>query len=303
MARPAMVQKVRDAFVAELSALAAEDPRVVVLSGDIGYGVFDDFRAKFPDRFINMGIAEQNMVGVAAGLALAGKRPVVYTIVPFATMRCLEQIRVDVCMQDLPVKIVGVGGGLAYGTLGHTHHSVEDVAVMRSLPNMRVYVPCDPDGTRSLTARMFRQPGPVYLRLGKNGEPDVNWFPKTGEVTIFGCGPILKNALEAAGILESAGISCRLVNVDIIKPLQTTIVQQLIRASKAVVTLEEHSVVGGLGSAVAEVIAEMGYGVPFKRIGIEDQFVTAVGSQKYLWEYCRLDAQSVVATIRGLIRK
>ena len=161
----------RDAFIKELYDIVGEDDRVLLMSGDIGFKVFDRFRDDYKGRFFNMGIAEANMIGVSAGLAMSGKRPVVYTIIPFLTMRAFEQIRVDLAMHNLPVLIVGVGGGLAYDTLGPTHHSIEDVSLMRSLPNMTVLVPSDPHETRQVTRAAHECDGPVYIRLGKNGDP------------------------------------------------------------------------------------------------------------------------------------
>jgi transketolase len=295
----------RNAFVAALTKLAEEDERIVVLSGDIGYGVFDDFRERWPHRFINMGIAEQNMVGVAAGMAIEGKRPVIYTIVPFATMRCFEQLRVDVCMHNLPVKVVGIGGGLAYGALGPTHHAIEDIAVMRALPNIRVLVPHDPCSTIVATREMIASSGPVYLRLGKNGEPNLvphDIYRRT-EMSIITCGPIAAVAIEAAQRIEeiSANSTCNVIYCVRVKPFSPA-VREIIRKRCIIVTLEEHSIIGGLGSAVAEEIAESNDFKPFfRRIGIKDKFVTDVGDQRYLWEKCGLTAQRVVDTVMELV--
>jgi transketolase len=291
----------RDAFAAEIYDLARRDPSIVLLSGDIGFGVFDKFRADMPDQFVNMGVAEQNMVGVAAGLALEGRRPVVYTIIPFATMRCFEQIRVDVCMHDLPVKIVGVGGGLSYGALGPTHHATEDIAIMRALPNMRVIVPADPKDTRFLFRVVMTDPGTraTYFRLGKNGEPSLS-FPGGylgSEVTIISCGPIAKIALGASEILKARYLDCPVIQVHSIKPFPVDYIRTLIRKTDLVVTLEEHSVIGGLGSAVAEVMAEEGLPVPLVRFGIPDKFMTTVGDHDYLLAELGLTAENVAKII------
>ena len=289
----------RDAFAAELYELACKDPDIVLLSGDIGYGVFDKFRADLPDQFINMGVAEQNMVGVAAGLALEGKRPVVYTIIPFATMRCFEQIRVDVCMHDLPVKIVGIGGGLSYGALGPTHHATEDIAIMRALPNMRVIVPADPKDTRFLFRVVMADAKPAYFRLGKNGESDLQFSGGylASEATIISCGPIAGIALAASEILKRRNIECPVIQIHSIKPFPAGYVHTLIQKTDLVITLEEHSIIGGLGSAVAEVMAESGLPVKLMRLGIPDELITAVGDREYLLKEMGLTAENIARTI------
>lgn len=163
----------RNAFVSTITELAAQDERVVVIANDIGFSLWDDFRARFPKRWYNAGIAEQNMMSMAAGMASAGLRPFVYAIASFGVYRCLEQIRADVCYHNLPVVIVGVGAGLSYAALGPTHHALEDIACLRAMPNMTIVCPCDPVETRLATRAALSQPVPVYLRLGKNGEPTL----------------------------------------------------------------------------------------------------------------------------------
>ena len=285
----------RDAFNDELYDIAASDPDVLLLTADIGFRVFDRFHADFPGRFINMGVAEPNMLGVAAGLALSGKRPFVYTIIPFLTMRAFEQIRVDMCIQNQPVKIVGVGGGVAYGTLGPTHHAVEDVAILRALPNMTVLVPCDPLETRKAVRAAYEHPGPVYVRLGKNGEPSLHandYDYQIGravqmrggtDATIIVAGAVTRLALEAVERLAQVGVDVRILDMHTIKPIDRQAIQKAAQETKVIVTVEEHNVIGGLGSAVAEVLAEAGAGIPFKRIGINDAFCYGVGSQEYHW--------------------
>jgi transketolase len=293
----------RDAFIAELSNIAEADPRMLLLAGDIGFKVFDRFRAAHGDRFINCGIAEANMIGMSAGLAMTGLKPFVYTIVPFLTMRAFEQIRVDLCMHDQRVVLVGVGGGLAYDMLGPTHHSIEDIALMRALPRMIVIVPCDPDEAKQAIVAAHVEHHPVYVRLGKNGEPSLGTsnlptfeigrariMREGTDAGIVGCGPILSVALEAAGILEGKGISCRVVNAHTVKPLDKACILETVQKVCALVTIEEHSVIGGLGSAVAEVIAESGLSLPFRRFGIEDRFTTKIATQSGLLEYHGLTA-------------
>ena len=303
----------RNAFNNELYDIAASNPDVLLLTSDIGFQVFDRFRDDFYGRFINMGVAESNMIGVAAGLALSGKLPVVYTIIPFLTMRAYEQIRVDVCIQNLPVKIVGVGGGLAYGTLGPTHHSIEDVAILRALPNMTVVVPCDPLESRKATRAAFEHHGPIYVRLGKNGEPPLyenDYEFQIGravtlrygtDATIIVAGPVTKLALEASVRLDQVGISVRVLNMHTIKPIDQDAIRQAARDTGAIVTVEEHSVIGGLGSAVAEVLAEVPAGVPFRRLGINDSFCYGVGSQDYHFQQQGITVEAINSTLLHLL--
>ncbi len=260
----------RTAFIETLCELAATDGRVWLVTGDLGYSVLERFKERFPDRYINVGVAEQNMTGVAAGLALTGKIPFTYSIANFPTMRCLEQVRNDVCYHQLPVRVVAVGGGLAYGPAGYTHHGVEDLAVMRSLIGMTVLAPGDPHETRLCTRALLDFPGPAYLRLGKANEPNVHAGPppfqigqaipvRDGQdVTLIVTGGMLQTTVAAAERLQKEHhISCRVLSMPTVKPLDVASVQHAARTTRLIVTAEEHNVTGGLGSAVAEVLAEM----------------------------------------------
>jgi transketolase len=288
----------RDAFIAELTELASTDSKILLMVGDIGFKVFDRYRDLYPDNFINCGIAEANMIGMSAGLAMSGYKPIVYTIVPFLTMRAFEQIRVDLCIHNQNVVLVGVGGGLAYDVLGPTHHSIEDVAILRALPQMEIVVPRDPAETKLAIAAALKRTGPVYVRLGKNGEPNLgehfsnnfefgkaNILRDGNDVAFIGCGPILKIALEAASDLQNrTGISCKVVDMHTVKPVDTYLLQDLSKKMRAIATIEEHSIIGGLGSAVAEELMEIGCNISFKRFGIADKFTKTVGKQSYLFE-------------------
>jgi len=232
----------RNAFIRTFLELAPRDPRVVLISADIGAIVFDRFRAEHPDQYLNAGVSEANMVGVAAGLALAGKRPFIYTIVPFVTLRCLEQIRVDLCIQQLPVTVVGVGGGLAYSALGPTHHAVEDVAIMRALLGMAVIVPATAAETRQATAALLAEPRLAYLRLGLAGEPEV---PDNDRLSFtLGCakelgagtdamllanGRFVEYAVQVRQLLAVRGISIGVINVHTAKPLDAMLRQRVAR--------------------------------------------------------------------------
>ncbi len=302
----------RNAFVQQLEQLAESDERIVLLMGDIGNRMFDRFKAKHPDRFYNCGIAEANMMSVAAGMALSGLRPIVYTIVPFVTTRCLEQIRVDVCYHQAPVTIVGVGGGLSYARLGTTHHSCEDIALLRVLPHMKVVCPGDAFEVRAALAQALAQDSPLYLRLGKKGEPVVHddlpdleigrglTLRNGDEIAILSTGNLLRTAVEAPQRLEDEGRSVRLVSFHTVKPLDEKLLAECFSTSKLVVTLEEHSVLGGLGGAVAEWLADRrSRGAELLRIGVPDAFLHRVANQADARRSVGLDADSIVERIQN----
>lgn len=293
--------------------LARRDDRILFLVSDIGNITFDAFRAEFPQRFINVGVAEANMIGVSAGLALSGRIPVAYTIASFQVFRAFEQIRDDVCYQNLPVKIVGVGGGLAYGTLGPTHHTVEDLAMFRAVPNMTVVCPADPVEAQLLAAAAVELPGPVYIRLAKAGEPTIHGdgfslrigravrLADGGDVTLIATGVLVRTALEGARLLRAHGIHASVIDMHTLKPLDDEAVLEAARRTGAVVTIEEHSIYGGLGGAVAEVLAERAAGVRLKRLGLPDHFCAEYGSQDDLLEQAGLSATAIVQATSDLL--
>ena len=303
----------RNAFVQQLEQLAESDDRIVLLMGDIGNRMFDRFRARHPDRFYNCGVAEANMMSVAAGMALCGLRPIVYTIVPFVTTRCLEQIRVDVCYHEVPVTIVGVGGGLSYASLGTTHHSCEDIAFLRVLPHMKVVCPGDAMEVRAALAQALAQESPVYIRLGKKGEPVVHddlpdlkigrglTLREGREIAILSTGNLLPTAVEVAQRLEADGRSVRLVSNHTVKPLDEGLLHECFSGFGLVVTLEEHSVLGGLGGAVAEWLADQdGVRARLLRIGTPDEFLHRVGNQADARRSVGLDTESIVRRIQDV---
>jgi transketolase len=287
---------VRNTFAETLCNLAAGDGRLWLVTGDLGYSVLETFADRFPQRYVNAGVAEQNMTGLAAGLASTGKIVFTYSIANFPTIRCLEQVRNDVCYNRLPVKIVAVGGGYAYGPQGYTHHGVEDLAMMRALPGMTVVAPGDPVETALATRAVVDQPGPCYLRLGKAREPVVHDQPppfKIGrairlrdgqDVTLISTGGLLGLACRAAEELERRDhVTVRVLSMHTVKPLDIEAIRAAARETQLIVTVEEHSVVGGLGSAVAEVLAEMPVRqARFHRFGCPDEPAGAIGSQTYL---------------------
>lgn len=286
----------RTAFLAELLKLAREDERIWLLTGDLGYSVLEPFREEFPDRYLNVGVAEQNMTGLAAGLASCGAIPFTYSIANFPTIRCLEQIRNDVVYHELPVRVVSVGAGFSYGAQGYTHHGIEDLAVMRALPGMTVVSPADPVEARLATRAMMDLPGPAYLRLGKAGErvlhsSDPSEFAlgraievRAGcDVTLLATGSVLALAIDAATELAKRGVAAQVLSMPTVKPLDVDAIRTAATSRRAIVTVEEHSVIGGLGSAVCEVVAGLpGRTAVVQRYGAADLVRHRVGSQAYL---------------------
>ena len=303
----------RDAFFAALTEAAERDPRIWALTGDLGIGLFDDFERVAPGRYLNVGIAEQALVGVAAGLAHAGQRPVAYSIAPFLTARAHEQVRVDVAISRANVTLVGVGGGVAYGYLGPTHHGTEDLAVMRVLPGMTVLAPADPGEARRATAAALDYEGPVYLRLGKNGEPDLlgdvpfaigraTIVADGGDVVLASTGPVLRQVFDAAERLGRDGVQSTILHFGTIKPFDAATLLAAAARAGAVVTVEEHSVIGGLGGAAAEALAEAGTGARLRRIGLPDRVAYEVGSQAHLLSAYGITGERIQHAALELVR-
>jgi transketolase len=303
----------RNAFADTLTKLAQEDSRVVLLSGDIGNKLFDNFKKVDASRFYNCGVAEANMMGVAAGMALNGLRPVIYTITPFTTTRCFEQIRVDVCYHHAPVVIVGTGSGLSYAELGPTHHSLEDMAILRTLPGMCVLAPCDATELELMLRAALQQDRPVYIRIGKKGEPAIHKqkpqlrigeaivVQEGSDVALLSAGILMPEVLKAAEILKDRGISAEVVSFHSIKPLDAAYLQQADSRFKLLVTIEEHGLIGGLGGAVAEWRADANAQVPQLRLGTPDQFMHEIGSQKYAQVKYGLEAEQIATRVLARI--
>jgi transketolase len=301
----------RNAFADELTKLGNDDPRIVMLSGDIGNRLFDKFKDKHPSRFFNCGVAEANMMGVAAGMAMNGLRPVAYTITPFVTTRCLEQIRTDVCYHEAPVTIVAVGAGLAYSGLGPTHHACEDISFLRSIPNMVVICPGDAFEVRGALRAAMQQDRPVYIRMGKKGEPVVHKGPiadfKIGkaitiaegaDVCLLSTGNMLPEAVEAAHKLKDKGISAEVVSFHTVKPLDDERLKQAFARFKLVATLEEHSLIGGFGAAVSEWLADTEtQAKKFLRFATPDAFFKKSGEQEYAREMLGLTGHQIADKI------
>jgi transketolase len=292
----------------------ARDKRVFALTADIGFRNFDEIIADFPDQFVNVGVAEADMIGIAAGLALSGKIPFAFTIASFVTMRCLEQIRIDLCFQKLPVKIIGTGGGFVYGPQGTTHHAIEDIGILRTLPHMTVISPADPVETGKAVCASIQLDGPVYIRIGRNHEPILysgNYNFKIGEavtmrkgddVSIIAHGLVVKNSLEAADILAREDISVRVVNMHTIKPVDREMILKCAEETGCILTVEEHNVIGGLGSAVAEILAEELFRpVLFKRLGLKDTYLRIHAEHSHLQQKYGLDSNSIADAAKRLL--
>ncbi len=299
----------RTTFIKTLEKLAGRNESIFLLTADLGFKLFDDFRGDFPDRFLNVGVAESNMVGIAAGMALSGKNVYCYSMVPFLTMRALDQIRVDLCYHKLNVKLIGVGGGLTYGLEGMTHHATEDLAIMRSLPNMTVVAPGDPLEAKGVVIESADYSGPLYIRLAGKDDPVVHKgnppiaigkgivVHSGSDLSIFSTGTMLACANEVVRILKNNGIYSTLVSLHTVKPLDTDIILEQAAKTSAIFTIEEHSLIGGLGSAVAEDLLEAGYQGIFRRVALPDQYGDVIGRASYLRQAYGLTPEAISSRI------
>ncbi len=302
----------RNHLIDELTRLAAFDERIMLLTGDLGFNVIEGFAENYPDRYLNCGIAEENMVSVAAGLALEGNIVFVYSLGNFATLRCIEQLRNDICYHNADVKILSVGGGLSYGTLGMTHHATEDLGAMRLLPDMRVYAPADPSEAEGVLQDALRYSGPCYIRLARGSDPmlyqpgtvinDVTglipvepYNDASPEIALICTGTILEEGLGAAAILREKGVKTALYSCPCIKPLNQEKILDLASPCRLIVTAEEHSVIGGLGSAVAEILSSLSEHAPLLIKGLPDTHRTDIGSTRYLRTRYGIDAEGIAS--------
>lgn len=303
----------RDSYGITLLELAEEDERIVAVTADLASSVrMVEFKKKFPERMFNMGIAEQNMMGASAGLALAGKVPFVSTFAVFASLRAAEQARTDIAYNNLPVRICASHGGFGLAVGGATHHAIEDVAVYRNMPNMTVIVPADSVQAAAATRAIAGLPGPVYMRVSRPKEPTVyhtdqpfiigkaDVVRQGKDATIIAFGGSVGYSVQAAEQLATEGIQLRVVNMPTIKPIDRAAIIQAAQETGAILTVEEHTIFGGLGSAVAEVIAEAGLAIRFKRHGILDTFTTAAPYNDLLGLY-DLDAKGIAKTVKDFL--
>ncbi|MDE7184944.1 MAG: transketolase [Lachnospiraceae bacterium] len=302
----------RTAYLDTLYELARNDKRVYALISDNGAIVYDKFRKDFPEQYLNLGISESNMVGMAAGMASCGKIPFAYTIGAFLAYRAFEFIRNDVCLQNQNVKIVGTGAGEVYSALGPTHHSTEDMGGLRALPNLIVVCPASPMEVRKATRAAYEHEGPVYLRLGTNKEPEIYkndyefcigkavTIRDGGDITLIGTGSILKDVLDVAEQLKLEGIDVRVIDMHTIKPIDKEVIIKAIDETGKLITVEDHNVIGGLGGAVAEVVAEYGEKIQFRRLGL-DGFSTGYGTYDQLKEQNGIGLKRIYNEVKLLI--
>ena len=304
----------RDVFIEKLSDLAEENDDVFLITGDLGFGVLEDFSGRFPNQFLNAGVAEQNMTGIATGLALEGYKVFTYSIANFTTLRCLEQIRNDACYHDANVNVVSIGGGFGYGPLGMSHHATEDLSIMRALPNIKVVVPGDDSESAAATEALYNDNGPSYLRL-ERGPVNLGEFQSTNfelgksntllegrDLTIISSGGITEVAINVAKKLKNKGISLGVVSMHTLKPIDEEVIIRSIDNSGGIITIEENNLMGGLGSAVAEVCLDKGhYPKKFKRIGMKDKYSSVVGSQEYLRNYYEMDELALELAVMELL--
>lgn len=305
----------RSTFINTLTEMARKNPKIMCIIGDTGFSVFENFEKEFGERFVNVGIAEQNFVSFGAGLAAMGMKPYIYNVVSFMTLRSFEQIELDICYQENPVVLVGVGGGHAYGPAGPTHHAYFDIGMMRMLPNMTVVCPADPVEMREVMLASEDYNKPLYIRIGRSVDPVIH----KGEIdfqigkalkmregadgALFATGTMVKDAIQAVSILQEKGINLTLYSMHTIKPLDEECVRNAMDQYPAIFTLEEHSRIGGLGSAVEEIlVTRMGdKNTKFRKFGFPDTFAPVTGSREYLNQLYGLDAESVAEQIEQVL--
>ena len=305
----------RDAFASELFKLAKSNKDVMFVTADLGFGVFDEFAKAMPNQYINVGVAEQNMIGLATGLGLEGKKIFVYSIGNFVSFRCLEQIRNDAAYHEINLTIVCSGGGFNYGPLGMSHHTTEDIAVMRAIPNITVVVPSTAWEAKHATQKLGNHKGVSYLRIEKGGDnnpPFKNSKFELGkhvvhrhgkDVCIITAGSIINECIEAANKLEKSNISCKIISMHTIKPIDEKVIIKMAKKYENIITVEEHNSLGGLGGAVAEVLVKSKFVKNFESIAVNDEFSSIVGNQKYLRKKYKIDSNSIIKAIRKILLK
>ena len=305
----------RNTFVKEITNIAKKNKKIVLLAGDIGYKLFDNFKKKYPHRFYNCGVAEANMTTVAAGLALKGFTPITYTIATFNVYKTLEQIKIDICYPNLGVIIVGVGAGLNYAGLGVTHHAVEDIAVLRGIPNLNIVSPADSLELKSLLPDVIKRKKPTYFRMGKKGEKNIyKSIPKTKvgkgniiyhgkRICIISTGNIIVNANEAVLNLRKKNIYPGLISMHTIKPLDTDLLNKVFKKYKHIAILEEHSSIGGLTSAISEHYMENNYTNKFLKLNTGKQFILKPGNQKKAQENLNISPKKIEEKILNFLKK
>lgn len=305
----------RSTVVRTLTEVTSAGADVHLLTGDLGFKVLDPFREAHPSRFTNVGVSEANMMSVAAGMALTGKRPFCYSMVPFVMMRAFEQFRLDVVAHEQPVAIIGVGGGLSYGHEGFSHHAIEDLAILRSLPRLQVLSPGDPHEAAAAVRAALSYDGPTFIRLGQNNNPSLHPGPldtlrrvlrvrgTSRDVVVFATGHILAAARDACDrVASTTGVDVSLYSVPSIKPFDSEGVVEISRGARVVATVEEHSAIGGLGTAVVETLFPVRWPGHFERFALPDAYCDTHGTLPWLRARYGLDAASIAKRLEGLVR-
>ncbi len=301
----------RDVFFSELYQIFRKDKNCVLITADNGAPTLDRFAKEFPQQYYNVGIAEQQMMGMACGMAFEGKKVYTYAIAPFVTIRCYDQNKLDMCAMNLPIVNLGVGAGYAYDIMGPSHHTVEDITVMRVLPNLKIYSPADGVTARALAEVTYRDKSPQYVRFDRSGIPNLYGERKVNfgdgliqvvgrenpDVTIVATGVMVHNALKTAKNLEEKNFRVSVIDLFRLKPINRELLILGLKGSRALVTLEEHLLAGGMGSAVVEVLSDHHYRIPTLRIGQDDRFVFDYGGRQAIWEKYGLDVVSVTEKI------
>jgi len=304
----------RNAMMESLMNLAEKDSDLMLLTGDLGFGVFEEFEKRHPKQFLNVGVSEQNMIGIASGLALKGKKVFVYSIGNFPTLRCLEQIRNDACYHQLNINIVAMGAGFSYGALGMSHHATEDIAIMSSLPEVTVLSPSTKDEAKQLVNNAYFEKGVCYIRIDKSSitsdvpNPDIKignayTLAEGGSgIIIFATGGIAEEAIKARSALLEEGVYVEVASISTVKPIDREFILSKSKQNNYVITLEEHNTFNGLGTLIANLLYEEGvFNKKFTKLGVDDEYVSIVGSQKFLREYCGIDAISIKSIIKKYI--
>lgn len=296
----------RNHLINKITEFAGQNENIMLITADLGFSVIEKFKERFPNRYINVGIAEQNMATVAAGLALEGNTVFIYSIGNFPTLRCIEQIRNDICYHNANVKILAVGSGFAYGTLGMTHHATEDLAIMRALPNMKVFTPCDSISAEAIAQAVCRINGPCYVRLERGGEPEIfskdekfeigklKEIRKGYDIAVITIGTVVNEAIKAADILREQNKNISVYSVYSLKPIDKEQILEIAQKYNYIITVEEHQITGGLGSTIAEIIAENNMVTKIIRLGLNDEFTSVVGNQEYLREVYKIDYKNII---------
>ena len=304
----------RDALMKSLFMLAEKDSNLMLLTGDLGYGVFEEFEKKYPRQYLNVGVAEQNMMGVAAGLALEGKIIFTYSIGNFPTLRCLEQIRNDACYHELNINIIATGGGFSYGGLGMSHHATEDLAIMRAVPGITILAPSTSDESEAGVLNLYKANGAGYLRLDKSKFENthtinnisigkVNILRQGNDITLIVVGGIAEEVMKAAEILSDSNIECRVLSLYSIKPIDIDAIKSACDDTLGIITIEEGNLAGGMGSAISEVCLDNGFKPKiFYRFGLNNKYSAVVGSQKYLRTHYKIDSNSLAFKIKSLFK-